>query len=62
MDFNWTVHFWRPKIQMRLQNAFGLHNVYINAAGRLNIQMRLQNYISPSDKFVSFAVQLDGAK
>ena len=25
LDCNGTVHFWRPKIQMRLQNAFGLN-------------------------------------
>ena len=30
MDFNWTVHFWRPKIQMRRQNAFGLHNTIVS--------------------------------
>ena len=27
--------------------------------GRLNIQMRLQKYISPSDKFVPVAAHLD---
>ena len=38
-------------------NAFGLHNFHINRVGRLNIQMRLQNCISPSDKFCATGLQ-----
>ena len=53
----------RFKCNFKMHHNFHINTVGVNMLlfqyGRLNIQMRLQKYISPSDKFVPVAAHLD---